>query len=153
VQEEEIAMAEAIGIALSVAPLVVSAAEHYFTAARLIKRYRLYKPKRKELISKVNVKRATFRKTVWRLLAHDIDLGKDVATQMLADAQHPSWSSEETDTYFTRRLGDVSEEMMDLLRMIHDQLGDLQSINPLLLRAQVRDQTHTATVTKNNKVL
>lgn len=123
-------MAEAIGIALSVAPLVVSAAEHYSTAAGLIKRYRLYRTKREELISKVKVQRVIFRKTIWRLLAYDIGLGEDVASQMITDAQHPGWSNDETDAYFTLRLGDVSEEMMDSLRMIQSQLAMLKVDEP-----------------------
>ena len=119
-------MAEVVSFALAVAPLVVSAAEHYSTAARLIKRYRLYKSKREELISKVNVQRAIFRKTIWRLLAYDVGLGEDVASQMFADAHHPSWSSHETVAYLDLRLGDVGEVMIELLHMIQSQLIDLK---------------------------
>jgi hypothetical protein len=123
-------MAEAVGIALAVAPLVVSAAEHYSTAAKFIKRYRLYDSKREELISKVKVQRAIFRKTIWRLLAYDIGLGEDEASQMLADAHHPSWSNDETEAYFAQRMADVSEEMMESIRMINRQLAVLKLNQP-----------------------
>lgn len=119
-------MAEAIGIALAVAPLVVSAAEHYSTAAKFIRRYRLYDSKREELTSKVEVQRAIFRKTIWRLLAYDVGLGEDEASQMITDAQHPGWSEDETEAYFVDRMADVSEEMMDLIRMINSQLAVLE---------------------------
>jgi hypothetical protein len=119
-------MAEAIGIALSVAPLVISAAEHYSTAAKCIKRYRLYESKREELISEVNVQRTIFRKTIWRLLAYDIGLGEDEASQMMKDAHHRGWSDNETETYFVERMADVSEELMDSIRMISSQLAVLE---------------------------
>jgi hypothetical protein len=116
-------MAEAVGLALAIAPLVVSAVEHYSTAAKVIKRYRLYTSKREELISKVKIQRAIFRRTIWRLLAYDIGVGEAEASQMLIDVQHPAWSDAETRGYFDGRMAGISDELTDSIHMINNQLA------------------------------
>ena len=52
------------------------------TIAKVIKRYRLHKSKRDELKSLVKVQRTIFRKAIWRLLAYDVGLGEDTASQV-----------------------------------------------------------------------
>ena len=54
---------------------------------------------------------------------------------MIKDADHPGWSSEETEAYFVERMADVSEEMMASIRMISDQLALLK------IDQTVQDQT------------
>lgn len=116
-------MAEAVSLALAIAPLVVSAAEHYSTAAKFIKRYILSSSKRGALVSEVGVRRSVFKRTVWCLLAYDVGLGKDAASQMLADAQHTGWSDAETRAYFDQRMAEVSDELLESIRMITSELA------------------------------
>jgi hypothetical protein len=118
-------MAEAVGPALAIALLVVSTAEHYSAAAKVIKRYRLYSSKREELISRVKVQRFIFRRTIWSLLAYDVGLSEDDASQMLADAQHTGWREAKTRAYFDQRMAEVSDELLESIRMINNQLACL----------------------------
>ncbi|KIW31770.1 uncharacterized protein PV07_03366 [Cladophialophora immunda] len=115
-------MAEAIGLALAIAPLIISAAEHYSAAARCIKRYCRYKEGQEELVSVVGIQRTIYRKTVERLLAYDIGFGDELASEMLKNADHPRWQDEEIDTYFAERMADSSEALKTSIRLLDAQL-------------------------------
>jgi hypothetical protein len=140
-------MAEAVGLALSIAPLIVSAAEHYSTAAKVFKRYKLYSLKREELVFKIKFQRAIFKRTLWRLLAYDVGLGEDEASQMLADAGHSGWSDAETTAYFEQRMAEVRDELMESIHMINNQLALLNLDPPA---APSGPTLHGADVVQNN---
>jgi hypothetical protein len=117
-------MAE-IGLTLAIAPLIISAAEHYSTAATCLKRYCRYESGQQELVSVVNIQRQIFRKTIQRLLAYDVGLGDELASQMLKNAEHPQWKDEQIDAYFVERMADSSEALKTSVRLINVQLAAL----------------------------
>jgi hypothetical protein len=114
-----------IGLALAIAPLIIMAAEHYSIAATCLKRYCRYESGQQELVSVVNIQRQIFRKTIQRLLANDVGLGDELASEMLKNAEHPQWKDEQIDAYFTERMADSSEALKTSIRLINVQLEAL----------------------------
>ncbi|KAF7507807.1 hypothetical protein GJ744_010108 [Endocarpon pusillum] len=117
-------MAE-IGLPLAIAPLIVSAAEHYSIAATCLKRYCRYESGQQELVSVVNIQRQIFRKTIQRLLAYDVGLGDELASEMLKNAEHPQWKDEQIDAYFAERMADSNEALKTSVRLLNVQLSAL----------------------------
>lgn len=119
-------MAE-IGIALAIAPLIISAAEKYSTAARYMKRYQRSETGIQELVEVVNIQRRIFYKKIWRMLAYDVGLEEDTATEMMHDADHLAWVDVQTEAYFTQRMGDCMDDIQNSIRRIDAQLSLLNS--------------------------
>jgi hypothetical protein len=117
-------MAE-IGLALAIAPLIISAAEHYSVAATYLKRYCRYESGRQELVTTVNIQRQIFWGTIWRFLAYDFGLGNELASEMLKNAKHPQWKDEQIDAYFAERMADSSEALKSSVRLLNVQLAAL----------------------------
>lgn len=117
-------MAE-IGLALAIAPLIISAAEHYSIAATCLKRYCRYESDQQELVSVVNIQRQIFRKTIQCLPAYDFGLGDELASEMLKNAEHPQWKDEHIDAYFAERMADSNEALKTSVRLLNVQLSAL----------------------------
>ena len=133
-------MAEAVGLALAIAPLVISTVEHYSIAAKCIKRYCRYKPGQQELVSVVNIQRTIFRKTVLRLLAYDVGVGEELASEMMKDPGHSSWMDEQIESYFAERMADCSEALKDSIRLLSEQLAALRMDDTLAHERTMPDQ-------------
>jgi hypothetical protein len=114
-----------IGLALAIAPLVISAADHYPTAATCLKWYCQYESGQQELVSVVNSQRQIFRKTIQRFLAIDIGLGDELASKLLKNAEHPEWKEEQIEAYFAERMADSSEALKTSVRLNNVQLAAL----------------------------
>ena len=79
-------MAEAVGIVLGVAPLVVSAIENYQNTTKFYRNLKHYPRKLKEASEILATQELCFRKANERLLSSFVDEGQ--ARQMLADLNH-----------------------------------------------------------------
>jgi len=120
-----IIMAEAVGIVLAIAPLVISAYEHYGETAQCIKRYRDYTRSVKRLAKSLNIQGTIFRTANARLLAHCVD--KDHARLMLDDRAHPSWKDPQIAAAYLARLADSRDAFVDSIDLIIEHLTGLQS--------------------------
>ena len=117
-------MAEAVGFVLAVVPLVVSAAEHYAQAANAFCRYRRFASEVANLAGRLKIQRAIFLAALHRLLA--ASFGSTEATQMLNDANHPTWCHKGTERFFVERLAGCRDALIESIRMIRIKLAELE---------------------------
>jgi hypothetical protein len=119
-------MAEAVGLVLSIAPLIISATEHYSEAANCIKRYRKHAKIVRGLVQELNVQQTIFRHANIRLLAHSVD--PEYASQMLDNGSHPSWRDGDIAHLYLARLGDSRQAILDSVSLIDDLLTSLRKM-------------------------
>lgn len=117
-------MGEAIGFALAVFPLIISAAEHYAAAAVAFRRYRRFPCEVATLASLLRIQQAIFRSTNKLLLERVV--GSRQARDMLDNAQHPGWGDKAVEDSFMQQLGDLGEAAMDSIRLIKQELKALE---------------------------
>jgi hypothetical protein len=119
-------MAEAVGIALSIAPLIISATEHYSEAANCIKRYRKHAKIVRGFVQELNVQQTIFRHANIRLLAHSVDL--EYASQMLDNRSHLGWRDGDIARLYLARLGNSRQAILDSVSLIDDLLTSLRKM-------------------------
>jgi hypothetical protein len=117
-------MAEAMGFALAIFPLLISAGEHYAEAAVAFRRYHHFATEAATLASILGIQRAIFRRANKLLLERVV--GSEQANDMLDDAQHPGWGDKAVEDSFMEQLGDLGEAVMDSIRLIKEELEALE---------------------------
>lgn len=116
-------MAEAVGLALAVLPLLVSTAEHYAETATSFKRYRRFASEATNLASKLRIQRTIFR-AAQRFLLHRV-VGEAQAEQMLEDPHHHGWIDNNTEISLVRQLGYFGDAVVESMRLIKAELESL----------------------------
>ncbi|KAJ9606166.1 hypothetical protein H2200_009127 [Cladophialophora chaetospira] len=114
-------MAEAVGIALAIVPLVISAFEHYEHVARYCRTFAKYSRRIKDSLRTLNVQEVIFRKANERILFHCVE--EEHARQMLADVNHLSWQDVHIATLYIQRLGDSRSAIEDCIGLIAEELA------------------------------
>ena len=117
-------MAEAIGIALAVLPLMISAAEHINTTRRFIFRYRKFSSELRKLLGTLNRQQAIFRIEVKLLMTPAV--GRNVAEQMLNNLNHSEWTSDSLDEALKIQLGDALPDILENISLITERLRSLE---------------------------
>jgi len=110
-------MAEAVGFALAVFPLLISAAEHYAEVTVAFRRYNRFTDEAGNLAKILNIQRVIFRTTNKTLLERIGD--------MLDNAHHASWEDKLTEETFMKQLDDLAEPVMDSIQLIKRELETL----------------------------
>lgn len=118
-------MAEAVGIVLAVAPLVISAFEDYEATVKCFRAFKGFSQKIRANLRAFNVQEVIFRKANERLLSFCV--GEDHARQMLADRNHPSWRDVQVASLYLELLGDSRKAFEDSIELINDQLAAIRS--------------------------
>src|SRR2546421_3088804 len=125
-------MAEAVGIILAIAPLVISTFEDYRDTAACIRTFRNCSSILKTHLKTLRIQELIFRKAHERLLADCLD-DDEHARQMLTDEAHPSWRDVEIAQEYVRRLGDARDAfeasiglVSEALAAIRTKLGELE---------------------------
>jgi hypothetical protein len=118
-------MAEgAIGVALGVFPLLISAPQQYSKAAAVFSRYRYFGTEFGDLATTLNIQRTIFNLANRSLLR--LCVGQDEAVRMIADAHHASWEDEGIERSFVNRLGDCHREVIAAIELIEKELSNLE---------------------------
>ena len=117
-------MAEAMGFALAIFPLLISAAEHYAEAAVAFRRYHNFTTEADTFASLLGIQRVIFRSAYKSLLERVV--GSEQAKDMLENARHPGWGDKAVEDSFMQQLGDLSEAAMDSIRLIKQKLEALE---------------------------
>lgn len=117
-------MAEAVGLALAIVPLIISALEHYDDVAKHCRTFARYGHRIKDSLRAVNVQEVIFRKANERMLCHCVE--EEKARRMLADVHHLSWRDEDIATLYIQRLGDSRIAIEDCIRLIADELATIK---------------------------
>jgi|ERR1700722_13919097 hypothetical protein len=116
-------MAEAVGFALAVFPLLISAAEHYAEVTVAFRRYNRFTDEAGNLAKILNIQRVIFRTTNKSLLERIV--GREQAGDMLDNAHHASWEDKLTEETFMKQLDDLAEPIMDSIQLIKRELETL----------------------------
>ena len=117
-------MAEAVGLALAVLPLIISAIEHYGGCTRPFSRYRDFTSRARHFHQKLNTQRTIFRNQCRLLLLEIVE--QEIATEMMNDQRHPCWSSAQLD-----------QDLKEQINASQDScVGVLQEIGAILQRLQ-----------------
>lgn len=117
-------MAE-VGIVLATLPLVIAAVEHYSKAASAFSKYRCFTSELSYLSIRIKVQRAIFNAASKRLIS--LCVGKEEAASMLEDPGHISWTDPTVEIAFARHLGDNLNTFIGSLRLIKNQLYELET--------------------------
>lgn len=114
---------EAIGLALGLLPLLISAIEHYDDIIRPISRYRNFASKAGRFLDELETQRTIFRTECQLLLA--IAAGPEVAANMLLDHRHSLWNDMAISRRLTDQLGSLSPTCKSLVSKIDGKLRDI----------------------------
>ena len=86
-------MAEVVGIALGILPLLISAVEHYEHCLRPVKYFCDFTSQAKQFRKRFDTQRTIFRNQCCLLLQDVVE--QEAAQSMLLDQKHPFWSDDE----------------------------------------------------------
>ncbi len=114
-------MAEAVAIVLAIAPLIISAFEHYEHVATYCRTFAKYTHRIKDNLRALNVQEVIFRKANERILCHCVEEAQ--ARQMLADIDHLGWHDRDVATLYLERLGDSRSAFEDCIELISAKLA------------------------------
>lgn len=120
-------MAEAVSLVLAVAPLIVSAGEHFSSTAEALSRYKRFSDEVDDFFAELNVQCAIFRAAVQLLLASFV--GDEQAAQMLLNGQHGGWKDPSLEFYLEERFSICSSAFMDSLVLLRNRLVSLQKLS------------------------
>ena len=115
----------AVGLALAVLPLLVSAIEHYDTSLRPFIRYKHLAREADRYLSRFQVQKVVFKNSCKALLHNVID--QDSASRMVeSGTNHRSWGDSELDRQLSRSLSGSKDVCVTVIRLIEDALRDLE---------------------------
>ncbi|KAL8788305.1 MAG: hypothetical protein Q9195_007361 [Heterodermia aff. obscurata] len=114
---------EAIGLALGVLPLLISAIEHYDDILRPFSRYRSSTSKAQRFVDELETERTIFRTECQLLLA--VVTGPKVAAEMLRDHHHASWDDEVVRDRLIGQLGVLGTACTSLISKIEEKLCEI----------------------------
>lgn len=114
---------EAIGLALGILPLLISAIEHYDDVLRPFSRYRSFTSKAQRFIDELETERTIFRTECQLLLA--AVAGPKIAAEMLRNRNHSSWDDDAIRSRLIGQLGVLGAECTSLISKIESKLCDI----------------------------
>lgn len=117
---------EVAGVALATLPLVISAAEHYSSAARVVKQYRRFSSELEHLRRFLNIQRAIFHTHIRSLLIKCIDL--DEAEELLRDPDDSRWQDKSLEESFSAQLKGTGtrEAFLEVVDSINIELSEVE---------------------------
>ena len=119
-------MAEAVGIVLALAPLVISCFEDYGEVAKFVKAFKKYTKLVKNHTSVLNIQQTIFLKANERLLGQCLN-DVEEARRMLADRSHCGWSDEGICSLYVERLAGSRQAFEDSVALITSELATIKT--------------------------
>ncbi|KIW27890.1 uncharacterized protein PV07_07588 [Cladophialophora immunda] len=113
-------MAEAAGLALGVASLLIAAIESYRCATTFFGTIKKYPRKLREAIQTLRMQELCFRKANEQILRHCVDAHE--ARKMLRDAEHPAWRDPSVSSRYIDLLGGDQNGFEAAISLICDSL-------------------------------
>ena len=124
---------EAIGLALGVLPLLISAIEHYEDVLRPLSRYQNFPSKVQRFIDELETERTIFRTECQLLLA--TVAGPGVAAEMLQYHRHSSWTDVALNDNLINQLGPLGTTCNSLASKINGKLQEVGQKSEQLVAA------------------
>ena len=122
-QAHRMAGVEAIGLALGILPLLISAIEHYDHVLRPFSRYRSFTSKAQRFIDELETERTIFRTECQLLLA--VVTGPKTAEEMLQNHRHSSWDDHDVRDRLNGQLGVLGTACTSLISKIESKLAEI----------------------------
>src|SRR5690348_6167430 len=113
-------MAEVAGLVLSAVPILAAALQQYGTLYKLCKRFRKCKSGTEELLNCLHMQQVIFKNETRFLLTAAV--GPELATVMVQDPGHPSWSDAMVESRLDSILGDSKEAIALAAQSTHDKM-------------------------------
>lgn len=110
-------------LALALLPILISAVEHYSDCFRPLRRYHKFTSEIDHFLQRLKIQRAIFRNQCRILLLNAVD--QDVASHMLEERDHPSWSDADTEKVLIEQLGSSREACIAAIGLIDESLCDI----------------------------
>ena len=115
---------EAVGVALALLPLLISAAENYNNCVGPFSRYKSFAKGAEKFVQLLDVQRIIFRNECQILLESFI--GGDVATTMLNNPNHPSWRDPELNRQLIQLLDKSETACANVINLINERLREVE---------------------------
>ena len=116
----------AVGLAVGVLPLLISAAEHYDLCLRPFTRYKTFSKEADRYLSQLRTQKVIF-KNQCRILLEDI-IDHDAASSMLTSGKgHPLWSDVELESKLRQLLSESRDACISTIEMIEEHLQNVES--------------------------
>ena len=129
---------EAIGLALGLLPLIISAFEHYDDVLRPFSRYRSFTSKAQRFIDELDTERTIFRTECQLLLAAVV--GPKIAAEMLRNRHHSSWDDDDVRDRLIGQLGALGTACTSLISKIESKLCEIgkksEQLGTVMLQAK-----------------
>ncbi|KAE8394435.1 hypothetical protein BDV23DRAFT_179589 [Aspergillus alliaceus] len=119
-------MAEAVGLALSIIPLLLAAIEHYEDILQPIRRYRQYATKVRRLCDEIEVERTIFLTECQLLLA--TASCRKITPAMLDDSNHPTWTEDTFRDSLSHQLGSLGPNCKAIMIQIKEKLTQIRKV-------------------------
>jgi hypothetical protein len=116
---------EVIGLVLGVLPLVISAAENYKKCLEPLDRWRRFKFVFQDFITSVDIQRQMFQLVLKKLLIR-VQLPAEEKQRLLTVPDYEGWSDPETVDAIRSRLGGSYDSCMEILRVMKEDMQELQ---------------------------
>ena len=114
---------EAIGLALGIFPLLISAIEHYDDILRPFNRYRGFTSKAQRFIDELETERTIFR-TECQLLLAAVTSPK-IAAEMLRNHHHSCWNDDDVRDRLIGQLGVLGTACTSLMSKMENKLFEI----------------------------
>ena len=115
---------EAVGVALALLPLLISAAENYNNCVGPFSRYKRFAKEAEEFVQLLNVQRIIFRNECQILLEGLI--GGEVAASMLNNPNHPSWRDPALNEQLIQLLDKSETACANIINLISGRLREVE---------------------------
>jgi hypothetical protein len=115
---------EAVGVVLSVLPLLISAAEHYDDVFRPFRRFKKCAPELEEYQQQLKTQRTIFMNQCQLLLT--ALTGRESAKEMLREKDHPSWNDNALKAKLVEQLGNSREACEATVQLIAGKLKSIE---------------------------
>ena len=116
---------EAVGLALAILPLIVSAAQHYEDCFRPFLKYKRFAQEADGFRKLFSVQKAIFRNQCGTLLQELVE--HDAALAILNGGRHLSELESDLERQLNDLLGESKEPCAAIMNAIHDKLSDIES--------------------------
>ena len=118
---------EAAGLALTILPLMLSAAKGYDNVLGPFLRYKRFAKQAKRYSKELDVQRTIFRNECRNLLEEVIE--HDAASGMLELLTKETWSDCQLNDRLLEQLGDSKQACIKIVELIEDRLQDIDGDN------------------------
>ena len=115
---------EAVGLALALPPLLISAAENYNNCIRPFLRYKRFAKEAEQFIQLLDVQKHIFHNECGILLENFVE--KDVAASMLSDFDDPTWRDPKLNQQLIQLLGESEKACTNIISLISGRLREVE---------------------------